>query len=596
MYRLIANLVSILVKFFAVLPKRCICRTIISELQYSEGKRMKILVVDDEESIRFTFESFLVEAGHGVTVARNYADALALIEKDGFDVIFSDIMLGGKTGIDILRAVRESGCDVPVIMITGNPTIDTAAEAVRLGAFDYLQKPVDQGMLLRAVRTVSRFRELQQEKKKYQSNLEAIFRSVRDSIITVDCDMNILEVNDAALHFCGAARDSRGRRFDSMLSSCSGACVAALKETIAKKKPVELFRVVCGRVDKQFQIVTLKTSPLLDGEGNQCGAVMVARDESRLDVLERNMRERKQFHTIIDGSEKMQRLYALIENLADVESTVLITSESGTGKELVAEALHYKGNRSHKPLVKVNCSALPENLLESELFGHVRGAFTGAFMDKMGRFEKANGGTLFLDEIGDISPAMQVKLLRVLQEKEFERVGDAKPIKVDVRVIAATNQDLTEKVRLGAFRQDLYYRLNVVKLSIPPLRERLDDLELLADHFLRKFSDKFKKSIASISPDALMLLSEHRWPGNVRELEHTLEYASIMCGEQCITVEHLPPEFVMRAPVSPSPEKDDTLCSEAIVAALEKAGGNKSKAARLLGISRRTIYRKIDNR
>lgn len=561
-----------------------------------EGTWMKILVIDDEECIRFTFENFLVEAGHTVTTAQSFTEAIDIMLGHTFDLIFSDIMLGGKTGIDVLRAVRESASDVPVIMITGNPTIDTAAEAVRLGAFDYLQKPVDQGMLLRAVGTASRFLDLHKEKKKYRSNLEAIFRSVRDSIVTVDCRMNILELNDAARDICGLGRDARGGRFDEALSSCGGKCVSILQEAMSENKPVELFRVACGRDAAQRRIVTLKASPLVDGAGNRYGAVMVARDESRLDVLERSLRERKQFHAIIGGSEKMQQLYAMIENLADVQSTVLISSESGTGKELVAEALHYKGSRSRMPLVKVNCSALPESLLESELFGHVKGAFTGALKDKMGRFEKADKGTIFLDEIGDISPAMQVKLLRVLQEKEFERVGEANPIRVDVRVIAATNQDLAEKVRRGVFREDLYYRLNVVKLSIPPLRERLDDLELLADHFLRKFNEKFNKTLNGITPEALDALRKHTWPGNVRELEHALEYACIMGREHAVTLDHLPPEIISRLPGGALREKEEPMSGEAIMAALEKAGGNKSKAARLLGISRRTIYRKIDGR
>jgi len=554
---------------------------------------MNVLVIDDEESIRFTFESFLIEAGHGVKSVQNYDDAILMIARHRFDLIFSDIMLGGKTGIDLLRSIREMNIDIPVIMITGYPTLETASEAVRLGAFDYLQKPVTQELLLKAVRNASRFSAVQQEKNRYQSNLEAIFRSVKDSIITVDRDLNILEMNEAASGMCGVSRNHRGESFNSLPGRCSGACLDVLREVMQGKKSLDLHRIECRRSGKPRQVVNLSASPLVDGMGNQCGAVMVARDESRLDVLERNLRERKQFHNIIGGSEKMQQLYALIENLADVQSTILISSESGTGKELVAEALHFMGKRGQGPLVKVNCSALSESLLESELFGHVKGAFTGALKDKMGRFEKANGGTIFLDEIGDISPVMQVKLLRVLQEKEFERVGDARPVKVDTRVIAATNQDLAEKVRRGGFREDLYYRLNVVKLSVPPLRERLDDLELLTDHFLRKFSGKFNKRITSVASDVLKGFREHPWPGNVRELEHTLEYASIMCQQHHITLEHLPPDFVKYPAVPVPDEKDEFVSTDAIARALEKAGGNKSKAARLLGISRRTIYRKI---
>jgi transcriptional regulator with PAS, ATPase and Fis domain len=268
--------------------------------------------------------------------------------------------------------------------------------------------------------------------------------------------------------------------------------------------------------------------------------------------------------------------------------------ESGTGKELVAEALHYNGNRSHKPFVKVNCSALSENLLESELFGHVKGAFTGAVQDRVGRFQKADGGTIFLDEIGDISPRTQLQLLRVLQEREFERVGDSTPIKVDVRVVAATNQNLKEKIRRGEFREDLYYRLKVVEISMPPLRERREDIPLLVEHFLEKFNKKLSRDIVSVSSDVQKIFMEYPWPGNIRELEHTMEHAFILCRQKTITVNHLPSvfkEFIGFKTFTLEDVKVDE--PHAIVQALNKTAWNKAGAARLLGISRRTIYRKM---
>jgi transcriptional regulator with PAS, ATPase and Fis domain len=278
-----------------------------------------------------------------------------------------------------------------------------------------------------------------------------------------------------------------------------------------------------------------------------------------------------------------------------VQTTVLINGESGTGKELVAAALHHQGVRRDKPFVKVNCSALSDHLLESELFGHVRGAFTGAIFNKIGRFQKAHGGTIFLDEIGDISLAMQMRLMRVLQEQEFEPVGDSNSIKVDVRVIAATNQDLAEKVQLGTFRHDLYYRLNVVRLIIPPLRDRLDDIPLLVTHFLEKFSQKFQRSLSAVSRETIELFMNHSWPGNVRELEHTIEHAAILCPSDVISVQDLPEDFCTalrhhhtESIILPPSGNDLTLED-----ALEKAGGNKAKAARLLGVSRCTIYRKL---
>jgi len=339
--------------------------------------------------------------------------------------------------------------------------------------------------------------------------------------------------------------------------------------------------------------VAINVSPLIDNKGVFSGAVMVVRDETRLANLEENLRERRQFHNIIGKSEQIQKVFTLIENLADIQTTILITGESGTGKELVAEALHYTGVRSNKPLVKVNCAALSEGLLESELFGHVKGAFTGAVKDKVGRFQRADGGTIFLDEIGDISQGVQLRLLRVLQEMEFEAVGDSTPIKVDVRVVAATNQDLREKVRLGKFREDLYYRLKVVELALPSLRERLEDIPLLIDYFIKKFNMKLNKNIEGMSADVQRIFMVYPWPGNVRELEHALEHACIICHQGTITVDDLPPELknVKEAKVLLR-DKEGTE-PQAILQALEKTAGNKAMAARLMGISRQTIYRKI---
>jgi transcriptional regulator with PAS, ATPase and Fis domain len=321
--------------------------------------------------------------------------------------------------------------------------------------------------------------------------------------------------------------------------------------------------------------------------------VLVIRDETRLNNLERNLRERSEFGNIVGQNEKMQHIYSLIEDLADVQTTVLITGESGTGKELVADAIHYSGDRSDKPLVKVNCSALSENLLESELFGHVRGAFTGADRDRTGRFQKADGGTIFLDEIGDISQRMQLRLLRVLQEKTIERVGDSNSVKVDVRAIAASNQDLVKKVQTGEFREDLYYRLKVVEVTLSPLRERKDDIPLLIDHFIQKLNAKFNKHIYAISEDALNDFMNYEWPGNIRELEHALEHAFIICRNSTITADQLPSNMKRIQETKASPDivsKDE---QEAMLSALKRSGWNKSKAARLLGVNVRTIYRKM---
>jgi len=288
-----------------------------------------------------------------------------------------------------------------------------------------------------------------------------------------------------------------------------------------------------------------------------------------------------------------------LEDLANLDTAVLVTGESGTGKELVARALHYSGNRAFKPFVTVNCSALAESLLESELFGHVRGAFTGAIKDKQGRFQAANGGTILLDEIGDISPMIQLKLLRVLQEKEFEYVGSSTPQKINVRVIASTNKDLKEKVKQGEFRQDLYYRLKVVEVALPPLRERLEDLPLLVDHFRCTYNERFNKRIEDISNEVLNIFMNYSWPGNVRELEHVMEHAFVLCHGTTITMKHLPADIRNFEQINDRPQIKPQIKKQSggqdILDALNKTGGNKAKTARLLGISRQTIYRKINN-
>jgi two-component system, NtrC family, response regulator HydG len=271
---------------------------------------------------------------------------------------------------------------------------------------------------------------------------------------------------------------------------------------------------------------------------------------------------------------------------------VLITGESGTGKELVAEALHHCGMRRQGPLVKVNCAALPDSLLESELFGHVKGAFTGAAMARVGRFQRADGGTLLLDEIGDVSPRLQLALLRVLQDGQVERLGDSRPIHVDVRVVASTNRNLAQRVARGEFREDLFYRLKVAEIALPPLRERREDIPLLIEHVVERLNRKLRREIRGVAPEVERVCLEHAWPGNVRELEHALEHAFIRCREDVVRVEHLPDEVARVAPFGAGGSLDEGN-ADAIRRALKTSGGNKAKAARLLGIDRKTLYRKL---
>jgi two-component system, NtrC family, response regulator HydG len=555
----------------------------------------RILVIDDEESIRFTFARFLKAAGHIVATAAGCGEALALLKETRFDLIFADIILEDGTGIDILREIKARGLSCPVIMITGDPGVDTATESIRLGAFDYIAKPVNEESLLGLTRTALKYKAAYEEKEHYRVNLEAIFRSVKDAIISVDKEATLIALNEAAISLCAYSRDDIGKSIHDILPAhCEGRCREILRMAITNGEPVEMERIECHQKDSATRVVSARTYPLLDLQGQAAGVVMVVHDETQVVELEKELTEHRQFHRIIGSSEPMQQVYSLIKALANVQTTVLVTGESGTGKELVAEALHLAGDRSHKPLVKVNCSALPENLLEAELFGHVKGSFTGAIRDNEGRFLRADGGTIFFDEIGDISPTIQVKLLRVLEESEFERVGSSVSTKVNVRLIAATNRNLQEKVRLGEMREDLYYRLKVVEIRLPPLRDRREDIPLLLEHFRAKFNAKFKKNITAVSADVLKVFSKYSWPGNVRELEHAMEHAFVLCNQNIITHEHLPQDFMrlpgMRRSSSAAQEGD---IEATTLAALKKTAWNKAKAARLLGLDRVTLYRRI---
>jgi PAS domain S-box-containing protein len=555
----------------------------------------KVLVIDDEETIRFAFESFLSDEGHTVAVAESCEKALTILAGSAFDLIFADIILGGRTGIEVLRFAREWCPGCPVVMITGQPSLETASEAVRLGAFDYIPKPVRQRTLLDVAERALKHKASVEQKERGRSRLEAIFRSVREAIITVDRNMVVTEVNEAAGEICGLSRDAVGKPFASLQGRFGAVCQELLDKTVEEGKTCGAERVECACEGRPNRVVTIVVSPLLDEQAATSGAVMSVMDETRHDHPEPDREERREFYNIVGKSERMQRTYALIEDLASVPTTVLITGETGTGKELVAAALHERGERSEKPFVKVNCSALTESLLESELFGHVKGAFTGALQNRTGRFERADNGTIFLDEIGDISPGVQLRLLRVIQEKEFERVGDSTPVKVDVRVVAATNKDLREKVKRGEFREDLYYRLKVVEIHLPPLRERKEDIPLLVEHFLEKFKARFRKKVESMSAEVRKIFVDHPWPGNIRQLEHALEHAFILCNQNVIVVDHLPLELRDFPETRQcAPEDRSSPNREAIIGALEKTAWNKAKAARLLGFSRQTMYRRIE--
>ena len=556
----------------------------------------KILVVDDEESIRFSFHLFLSEEGYEVNIAGTYNEAMQLIEDNEYDLVFIDIILESETGIDLLKDIKCLWPNTPVIMITGAPSVETATESLRMGALDYIVKPIRQEALLRVTTVALKHRTITSEKESCRLNFEALFRSVKDGIITVNQMEKITAINDAAANICSVQTEKVLNRFLPVLGrNCEGQCLTAILEVLDKKEALEIRHIECRKADNPKQVISLTVCPMLGLRGQANGAVMVIRDQTRVQELERSLEMFQDLDRIIGKHVAINKVKTLIQELSNVHTTVLITGESGTGKELVVDALHRNGKWRNTPLVKVNCASLSETLLESELFGHVRGAFTGAVRDKIGLFERAHGGIIFLDEIGEISPHMQLRLLRVIEYGTFKRVGDSKTMQVDIRIVAATNQDLKQKVSFGEFRKDLYYRLKVVEIQTPALRDRRSDIPLLIDHLLTKFNRIFARNIAGLSTDAYKAIMQHNWPGNVRELENAIEHAFVRCHQSIITVHHLPSEFA---------EKTQPLIADDIPAYVQQeaqrirniltvTSGNKSRAAQLLGISRRTIYRKI---
>jgi len=424
----------------------------------------------------------------------------------------------------------------------------------------------------------------------------ALLNNLTDGVMAHDLLRKVFFFNRAAEKITGHKyADLIGRDCHEIFAGkfCQGACSYCDESRELKTKL--RYPVVITRKDGKKRDVEMSVMPIKTDSGQIEGAMIIFRDTTEINRLRRVVDGDKGFFGIVGRDPKMKKVFDAIRELADVDVPVLIQGESGTGKEMVAYALHALSKRSAGIFVPINCGALPEGTLESELFGHVRGAFTGAIRDKKGRFELADKGTLFLDEIGEITPAMQVKLLRVLQEKIFMPVGGEKSLSVDVRVISAGNKDIKALTRKGLFREDLYYRVSVIPISLPPLRERLGDIPLLVEHFLKKFSKEIGKEYLEISHHALELLTSYQWPGNIRELRNAIQYALIKCKADKIEVAHLPPEISANSGGSKrkTAGRRPKLSVEAVRSALTKAGGNKAKAARALGVSRTTLYRYI---
>ncbi len=442
-------------------------------------KKSTILLIDDDDSLRRVIEFSLAEAGHRVVTAASGEEGLRLFEGNAFDAVITDITMPGLSGMDVLSLVHAHDAGLPVIMITAYGTIESAVQAMKEGAFDYITKPFN-----------------------------------RDELrLTLD-------------------------------------------------KAIRLRRLEKENVELRAEVI-----------------------------------DRYRFESIIGSSDRIREVIDLAGRVSASDATVLITGERGTGKELLARGIHFNSSRSQGPFVAVNCAAIPETLMESELFGHMKGAFTGAARDKEGKFELADGGTILLDEIGDLRVDLQAKILRVLQERTVDRVGGTKPIPVDVRVIASTNRDIEQSIREGKFREDLYDRINVVAIQMPPLRDRKEDISLLVKYFLNKFN---RNSAVSLNEEALGMLMSYGWPGNVRELESVIERASVLRRGDIITPEDLPDKLKkerggIESLILNLPDEGialEDLEKSLIVKALEKHKGNQTRAAEYLGITRPTlIYR-----
>jgi DNA-binding NtrC family response regulator len=441
--------------------------------------KLRVLVVDDEVTIRDALREMLLGESYTVQVVENAIQAIAELEKQEWDVVLADLSLPRVSGLELLDRIKRSWPATEVIVITGQGSIATAVDAIKRGAYHYVTKPFTAEEILHLVRQALERRRL------------------------------------------------------------------------------------------------------------------VHRKES----LEEELSQARGIHHLVGQSEPLRRIRQLIQTAASSEATVLIQGESGTGKEIIANAIHAHSKRARGPLVKMNCAAVPETLLESELFGHEKGAFTGADRRRIGRFEQAEGGTLFLDEVCEMHPRLQAKFLRALQEREIERLGGSPPIPVDVRIIAATNRDLDKALAEGALREDLYYRLNVILLRVPPLRERMDDVPILAMHFLKKYAAREGVEVSGVMEEAMNVLLSYAWPGNVRELENAIERAVVLGRCEQLRLQDLPPQVHRRGddqhPLIPAHLSLEEIEKLAIVQALQLTRGNKSEAAERLGIHRTSIYDKM---
>ncbi len=433
------------------------------------------------------------------------------------------------------------------------------------------------------------------DESKYTAATDAILDSIADGVFTVDENWRIRSFNRAAERITGIPKEEAiGQRCCDVFraSICETSC--ALRQTRKTGKPIinKVIYIINSEGDRLP--VSISTAILKDAEGRIIGGVETFRDLTAIETLRRELEKRYTFHDIVSKNSRMMEIFDILPTIAESDSTVLIEGESGTGKELIARAIHDLSKNNEGSVITVNCGALPDTLLEAELFGYKAGAFTDARRDKPGRFQLAQGGTIFLDEIGDISQAMQVRLLRVIQERTYEPLGGTETISTNARIITATNQNLAGLVKDGKFRQDLYYRINVIRLFLPPLRERKEDIPLLIDHFLGLFSAMKNKTISDIAPAAMAILLDHDYPGNIRELRNIIEHAFVLSRSSVIGVDDLPDYLRPDTPTAPDDAPSlEELESRLILSALRKHNWNRGDAAAELGIHKTTLWRKM---
>jgi len=444
---------------------------------------------------------------------------------------------------------------------------------------------------------VKKGRKQKTPKKERGISLQTILDSVTEGVFTVDRDWNITSFNLAAEKITGYPKNwAVGKKCFEVFHAdiCQTGCV--LRKTIETNKNIMDLPITILNKNGKLIPISISTAALKDERGRIMGGVETFRDLSAIELLKKEISKQYTFEDIISKNHQIQKIFDILPDIAESDSTVLIQGESGTGKELLAKAIHNLSPRRGRPYVVVNCAALPETLLESELFGYVKGAFTDAKKDKPGRFALAEGGTIFLDEVGDIPFTLQAKLLRVLQEKEYEPLGAISPRKANVRIIGATNKDLLALMKEGRFREDLYYRLNVVKIELPPLSQRREDIPLLIEHFINHFNLKMGKKIQRVSQDVMDLLMRYDFPGNIRELENIIEHAFVLCRGAIIERDSLPKEFVQKAEKKRVASAEERLRENEIKIireTLEKYFGHRGRTAKELGIDKSTLWRKM---